>query len=150
MPRTFEDYTPGWSLDLGSISVSEEEIIDFGRKFDPQPFHIDPVAARSGPFGGVVASGWHTCGLIMRLLVEHLLLDSDALGSPGVDTVRFLKPVRPGDTLHARCSVVDAVPLPSRPGRPQRGMVTVHVEAHNQHGELAFSMNALVLMRRRD
>lgn len=95
----FEDFSVGQVLDLGSCAVSEEEIVAFARQFDPQPFHVDAEAAAASHFGGIVASGWHTCALLMRGIVDQLLLRSASHGSPGVDEIRWLQPVRPGDRL---------------------------------------------------
>ena len=101
----FEDMAVGATVDLGKRSVSEEEILRFAREFDPQPFHVDPEAAGKSIFGGLIASGWHTCSITMRLLVDGLLSNSSSLGSPGIEQIRWVKPVRPGDTLHAVLTV---------------------------------------------
>ena len=106
--RYFEDYLPGASHDCGSVSVSEAEIISFATQFDPQPFHVDPAAAARGPFGGLIASGWHTAALVMRQLVDHYLSAEASLGSPGLDDLRWPEPVRPGDTLRVRVTAVEA------------------------------------------
>ena len=98
----FEDYVVGSELPLGSYHVTEEEIIAFARQYDPQPFHIDKAAAEQSIYGGLISSGWMTCGIIMRLLVQSMGDRSTSMGSPGVDEVRWLKPVYPGDTLHVR------------------------------------------------
>ena len=103
--RYFEDYLPGAVHDLGSITIGEAEIIEFARRFDPQPFHIDPEAAKQSAFGGLIANGWHTASLAMRLLVDHYVSRVASLGSPGADEVRWRKPVRPGDTLSVRVTV---------------------------------------------
>lgn len=135
-----DDFTLGDAFDLGAITVSETEIIAFARRFDPQPFHIDPEAAALGPFGGIVASGWHTASLCMRLLVDGLLHRTATLGSPGIDTLRWLRPLRPGDTLHLR-AIVSAV-RPSE-SKPDRGVVALHLEAYNQRGEVLLSMEGV-------
>lgn len=101
-PRYFEDYVPGQIQELGSITVDEAEIIAFAQRFDPQPFHTDIVAAKESIYGGLIASGWHTVCLMMRLLVEHYIPREASLGSPGVDEIRWLKPVYPGDVLSLR------------------------------------------------
>ncbi|MEI8183847.1 MAG: MaoC family dehydratase, partial [Desulfomonile sp.] len=104
--RYFEDYVPGSVHEFGSIAVEEAEMINFARRFDPQPFHIDPEAAKQSIFGGLIASGWHTASLAMRLLVDHYISHVASLGSPGVDELRWLKPVRPGDTLSVRITLL--------------------------------------------
>ncbi|MBK8046326.1 MAG: MaoC family dehydratase [Anaerolineales bacterium] len=127
-----EDFTPDASLELGSKTVTEEEIIRFAREFDPQPFHIDPVAAAHSPFGGIIASGWQTCGIAMRMLVDTVLSKSASIGSPGIEQLRWTLPVRPGDTLSARVVV-----LANRPSqtKPDRGTIKFRMEVTNQHGE---------------
>lgn len=144
--RFFDDLLPGATFDLGSANVSEGEITAFAREFDPQPFHVDPVAASTGPFGGVVASGWHTCAVVMRLLVDGLLLDVVGAGSPGIDLIRFRHPVRPGDTLHAHASVIAARPSESK---PDRGVITLRVEAYNQDAQRVLVMDALTIVLKR-
>ena len=111
MTKYFEDFLVGDVIDLGSVEVTEAAIIEFAREFDPQPFHIDPEAALETPFGGLIASGWHTCALFMRLMCDGMLNDSSSQGSSGMEELRWLKPVRPGDTfdraLHgARCAAI--------------------------------------------
>jgi len=130
--RFFEDYVRGDVHECGSVEVSEAEIIEFARSFDPQPMHTDPIAAARGQFGGLVASGWHTTALVMRLYVAHYLSIPSSLASPGVDELRWPHPVRPGDVLRVRATVLDATP--SR-GRSDRGIVRARVEAENQHGK---------------
>jgi acyl dehydratase len=100
--RYFEDYAPGTTYECGSVSIDEASIINFAQQYDPQPFHTDPVAAATGPFGGLIASGWHTAGLVMRLLVDNYLSAEASLGAPGLDELRWPRPVRPGDTLAVR------------------------------------------------
>ncbi len=146
----FEDMVLGASFDLGHCQVSEEEILQFGRQFDPQPFHIDPAAAQASVFGGLVASGWHTCSLTMRLLVDGLLAHSSSLGSPGVDNIRWLRPVRPGDTLHAVVTITEVRPSQSK---PDRGAVKIHIAVSNQRddqgGEVVMTMDSFGLFARR-
>jgi len=142
----FEDFRPGESITLGSHAVTEAEIIAFAREYDPQVFHTDPEAARRSTFGGLVASGWHSCGIFMRLLVDGLLKESSALASPGVDEIRWLKPVRPGDILQARLTVLDARPSRSK---PDRGLVRHTGELSNQRGEVVMTMRALSLFGRK-
>ncbi|ACU73206.1 MaoC domain protein dehydratase [Catenulispora acidiphila DSM 44928] len=145
--RSFEDYRPGAVYEFGSVTVSEEEIIVFASRYDPQSFHVDPVAAVQGPFGGLVASGWHTCALMMRQFAEHYLPTAASLGSPGVDEVRWLKPVRPGDRLHLRLEVLD-----TRLSRsdPRRGIVRTFAELVDELGEPVLSMTVVSLMRSRE
>lgn len=133
----FEDFHVGDSFDLGSISVTQEEIIDFARQFDPQVFHTDPALAKASFFGELVASGWHTGALFMRLLVDALFSKVDSMGSPGVDEIRFLKAVRPGDALSGRFTVIETRPSSSR---PYLGIIKAQGTLHNQNGELVLSM----------
>jgi acyl dehydratase len=131
--RYFEDYRVGDTYDLGSISVTAEEIIAFARQFDPQYFHMDPERATNSIFGGLVASGWHTTSLFMRLLVDGLLNESASIASPGVDEVRWFKPVRPGDVLHGRFTVLSSKTSQSR---PDMGVITSRGELLNQNDEV--------------
>jgi len=130
-PTYFDDYAPGTTFDCGSVSVDEAEIISFAKTFDPQALHVDPEAAARGPFGGLVASGWHTAALVMRQLVEHYLAAEASLGSPGMDEIRWLGPVRPGNTLSVRATVAEARRSQSR---PDRGIIKTVIEAVNQDG----------------
>ncbi len=115
-------------MDCGSFSLSEAEIIAFAKEYDPQPFHVDPVAAKDGPFGGLIASGWHTTSMMMRQLVDHYVSPESSLGAAGVDELRWPKPVRPGDTLHVRATVLEA----RRSGsKPDRGIVKTLTELTN-------------------
>ena len=141
--RYFEDYLPGSVFEYGTATVSEGDIIDFGRRFDPQPFHTTPAAAR-GPFGGLIASGWHTASLVMRLFVDHYLSRVASLGSPGVDELRWTRPVRPGDSLRIRVSILDARRSRSK---PDRGIVWTLVEVLNQNQEVVMSLKAMNLLR---
>lgn len=144
--RYFEDYAPGAVFEFGSIGVEEAEIIAFARQFDPQAMHVDPQEAARGPFKGLIASGWHTTGLMMRLFIDHYLSKVASLASPGVDEIRWFQPVRPGDVLRIRVSVVEAKPSSSK---PDRGMVRSFVEVLNQRAELVMSMKAMNLLRRK-
>lgn len=143
----FEDYVAGTMQEFGSIAVEEAEVIAFAQRFDPQPFHIDPEAARESLFGGLIASGWHTAALTMRLIVEHYLAASASLGSPGIDELRWLKPVRPGDILTVRVTVLETKRSRSK---PDRGIVRSALEVLNQHREVVMTMQALNMMRCRD
>ena len=138
--RFFEDYVPGTVHDCGSVTVAESEVIEFARRYDPQPFHVDPLAARQSPFGGLIASGWHTAALMMRLYVDHYLSHVASLASPGIDELRWLKPVRPGDTLAVRVTVLAANRSRSK---PDRGIVHSFAEVLNQHGEVVMSIKAV-------
>jgi acyl dehydratase len=129
--RYFGDYLPGTTYDCGSVSVGQDEIISFASNFDPQPFHVDPAAAARGPFGGLIASGWHTAALVMRQIVDHYLPAEASLGSPGIDEIRWPNPVRPGDTLRVRATVLEARRSQSR---PDRGIIKTEIEAVNQDG----------------
>jgi acyl dehydratase len=102
----FEDFEPGQDIDLGTRTVTEDEIVAFARQYDPQPFHVDRDGAADSIYGGVIASGWHTCAMMMRLVVDGLLGKSSSMGSPGLDGVRWLAPVRAGDTLNVRYRTV--------------------------------------------
>ena len=133
----FEDFEPGQFHELGSHTVTEEEIVAFGRAWDPQPFHVDPVAAESSPFGGLIASGWHTGSLWMRLYVDSMLGSAAAMGSPGIEELRWLAPVRPGDTLTARLVVLETTPSERHPGR---GTLRSRGEMINQDGVTVMSM----------
>jgi acyl dehydratase len=138
--RYLEDYEPGSVHEFGSLRVEEEEILAFARRFDPQPFHTDAEAARGTEYGGLIASGWHTAGLMMRLYSDHYLPPNFTLASPGVDELRWLLPVRPGDALSIRVTVLDR--RPSRT-RPDRGIVRSGVEVLNQHREVVMTLVAI-------
>jgi acyl dehydratase len=142
----FEDFTPGRVFQLGTLDVTEHDIIEFASRFDPQPIHIDPVAARDTPFGGLIASGWHTCSMYMSLYAAAVLQDVDSQGSPGVDDIRWLHPVRPGDRLTGTAEVREATPSARN---PRRGTVKVTCELHNQDGIVAMRMTAIALFGRR-
>jgi acyl dehydratase len=113
----FEDFRPGDTFDLGTTTIDEAEMLDFARRFDPQPFHVDPAAAARSPYGGLIASGWFTMAVFMRLYVDRVLADSTSQGSPGLSELRWLAPVRAGDVLTGRLTVVEATPSATRPGR---------------------------------
>jgi acyl dehydratase len=138
--RYFEDYVPGITLDCGSFSLNEEEIIAFAKEYDPQPFHVDPVAAKAGPFGGLIASGWHTTSMMMRRLVDNYISPESSLGAAGIDDIRWPKPVRPGDTLHIRATVREARMSKSK---PDRGIVKTLMELTNQDGDLVMTVTAI-------
>lgn len=137
--RYFEDYVAGSVHEFGSITVEEEEIIAFARRFDPQVFHTDPGAAKDTMYRGLIASGWHTAGLMMRVLVDHYLSHVASLGSPGVDELRWIQPVRPGDELSVRVTILETRRSRSK---PDRGIVRSFVEVINQNREVVMSMKA--------
>ncbi|WP_020652185.1 MaoC family dehydratase [Massilia niastensis] len=142
----FEDFHPGQEIDLGERGVTEEEIIAFARQFDPQPFHVDHEAAGASIYGGVIASGWHTCSMIMRMVVDGLLLSSSGMGSPGLDSVRWRQPVRGGDTLRVRY-VTQQVKASAT--KPDRGVVWSKWVATNQHGEEVCTIEGMSMFGRR-
>ncbi|MGH7045281.1 MAG: MaoC family dehydratase [Stellaceae bacterium] len=145
--RWFEDYVPGAVYEYGDVAIGEAEIVDFARRFDPQTMHTDPAAAAQGDFGGLIASGWHTAGVMMRLFVAHFLSRVASLASPGIDELRWTRPVRPGDRLHIRVTVLEATRSRSR---PDRGMVRSLVEVLNQNGEVVMSLKPMNLLRCRE
>lgn len=142
----FEDLEVGRAIPVGSHTVSEEEIIDFATRFDPQPFHVDRDEAAESIYGGIIASGWHTCAMMMRLMVDGFLKEAASMGSPGVDEIRWIKPVRPGDTLTVSTTALEARPSGSK---PDRGVVVTMWEAKNQHGELVATVKGMGMFRRR-
>ncbi len=142
--RYFEDYVLGTTHECGSVTVDEAGIVAFAKEFDPQPFHVDPAAAAAGPYRGLIASGWHTAALVMRLLVQNYLSAQASLGSPGLDEIRWPSPVRPGDTLRVRATVVQARRSLSK---PDRGIVKTMIEAVNQDGLPVMRAIAINFMR---
>jgi len=144
--RWFEDYVPGQVHEFGEMRVDEDEVLAFGRRFDPQPFHTDAEAAKATEYGGLIASGWHTAALMMRLYSDHYLPKPSTLVSPGVDELRWLLPVRPGDVLSLRVTVLEA--RPSRT-KPDRGIVRSAVEVLNQRGEAVMTVTATNFFLRR-
>jgi acyl dehydratase len=142
----FEDFHPGQVIELGTRHVEEEEIIAFARQFDPQPFHVDHQAAEASIYKGVIASGWHTCSMMMRLVVDALISASSSMGSPGLDSVRWLLPVRAGDTLTVRY-VTGKVKAST--SRPDRGVVWATWTATNQHGAVVCTVEGMGMFGRR-
>ena len=142
----WEDFKVGERSEMGRHTFGEQEIIDFGRQFDPQPFHVDPEAARRSPFGGLIASGWHTCAIGMRLMVEQYIGRTVSLGSPGIENVNWLKPVRAGDTLTYSRIVLESRASLSRAGV---GLVKHRWEALNQAGETVLTMEGWGMYGRR-
>ena len=142
----FEDFAPGRVITVGSRALSEEEIVAFARQFDPQPFHVDRDAAAQSHFGGIIASGWHTCSIMMRMMVDGFLSEAASMGSPGVDEIRWIKPVRAGDTISVTTTVLDARASSSK---PDRGVVHTMWEARNQHGEAVATVKGMGMFMRR-
>lgn len=142
----WEDLLVGSTRDLGAISPTAEEIVAFAGQFDPQPFHVDEEAAKASLFGGLCASGWHTCSMAMRLMVTHFLSRSSSLGSPGLESLKWLKPVYPGDTLRLEHTIVESRPMGSR---PDVGLVRTHWNMFNQHGDKVLHMDGYGMFRRR-
>jgi acyl dehydratase len=142
--RYFEDFRPGEVIEFGDYLVTEEEIVDFARRYDPQPFHVDRKAAAESIYGGLIASGWMTGSIMMRLLVDHFIAPASSMGSPGVDEVRWSRPVRPGDRLHVRVTIVDTKRSQSK---PDRGIVQVQQEMINQQGDTVMSLRGMSLAK---
>jgi acyl dehydratase len=144
--RYWEDFEAGEVTELGTYEVTRDEILEFARRYDPQPFHVDEDAADAGPFGGLAASGWHTAAMFMRLFVDGVFEESASMGSPGVEELRWTAPVRPGDTLTGRVRVVETYPSERR---PDRGTVITENEVLNQDGVVVMTMRARGFFRRR-
>ena len=142
----WEDFTPGWTYESAARTLSEEEIVRFAREYDPQVFHTDPEGAKATPFGGLIASGWQTCGVMMRLMCDGYLVESACLGSPGLEELRWLKPVRPGDALRLRSTVLEQTPSQKH---ANRGTVKFRWEVLNQDGEVVCAIVGRQLFRRR-
>lgn len=141
----WEDLTVGETIEIGSHSFTEEEILSFAKQFDPQPFHINPEAAKGSIFGGLIASGWHTCSVVMRLMCDAYLNETASLGSPGMEEVQWLKPVRAGDTLRATRTILES----RTTSKPDRGLVQARWDAYNQKGEHVLMMRGYGLFGRR-
>ena len=141
----FEDYQKDTVIEMGPIYVKEDELIEFALRYDPQPMHVNPEAAKTGPYKGLIASGWQTCALVMRELVKNFYSPSSSLGSPGIDELQWLKPVRPGDMLTVRATILETKLSRSK---PDRGLVRTLVEALNQKQEKVVSFKALNFMLR--
>ena len=133
----WEDFKPGLVFEHGTWTLGEDDIIRFAREWDPQRYHTDPEAAKETPFGGLIASGWQTCSVAMRLMCEAYLLEASCVGSPGIDEIRWLKPVRPGDALRFRSTVLESTPSRTR---PERGTIAFRWELLRQDGEVVLSM----------
>ena len=139
----FEDYVPRTVHEFGGIFIDKEKIIAFASEFDPQPFHINMEVAEKSEFGGLIASGWHTAAATMRLLVDHFLSESSSLGSPGIDELRWLKPVRPSETLRVRVTILDTRKSKSK---PDRGFVRSKIETLNSKEETVMSLIATTIV----
>ena len=144
--RYFEDYRAGSVHEIGSVRVDKDEVIEFARRYDPQIFHIDEEASKSTIFGGLIASGWHTAAMMMRLLADRFLPKRASLGAPAVDELRWHLPVRPGDLLSIRVTVLETRRSRSK---PDRGVMRTGVEVTNQHGDVAMSLTAVNILLRR-
>jgi len=142
----FEDFSVGMTVEIPGPVLTRESIMEFARRYDPQPFHVDEEAAKQSAYGGLIASGWHTVSLAMRMICDAYLLDAASLGSPGVNQVRWLKPVRPGDAIRLRMTVLEAKPSASK---PDRGTVLHRWEVFNQKDETVMTMEGYGMFRRR-
>ncbi len=142
----WEDFNVGDTVPMGERRLEAAEMVAFAKAFDPQPFHVDEAAARESMYGGLIASGWHTVALVMRMMVDSYLNASSSLGSPGVDNVRWLKPVRPGDTIRATRTVLETRPSGSR---PEMGLVKTRWEVFNQNDEAVMTMEGYGMFARR-
>lgn len=141
--RYLEDYVQGAVYRFGEIAVTSEEVVEFGKRYDPQDFHTDPEAAAKSRFGGLIASGWQTCAMMMRLFCDHYLSKNASLSSPGVDELRWLAPVRPGDVLSLRVTVTETRRSASK---PDRGLLRSAIEVLNQRDEVVMTMAAMNLV----
>ncbi len=142
----WEDLTVGSTRELGRVSPTREQILAFAGQFDPQPFHLDDAAAQASVFGRLCASGWHTCAMAMRLMVDNFLCEAASLGSPGLESLKWTKPVFPGDVLTLRHTILDSRPMGSR---PDVGLVRTLWEMHNQRGDKVLHMEGWGMFRRR-
>ena len=149
-PRTirwyWEDFPVGQVREFGAMAVTREAVLAFAAEFDPQPFHLDAAAAEAGLFGRLSASGWHTCAMAMRMMCDAYLLDSSSLGSPGIDSLRWTRPVHPGDTLGVRLTTLESRPMASR---PNVGLMLSKWEVSNQRDELVLTMQGWGMFGRR-
>ena len=143
----FEDLVVGRETEFGSYEVTREEVLEFARKYDPQPFHLSDEEAAKTHFGRIAASGWHTAAMVMSVIARHVVDDEQAgSGSPGIDELRWKKPVYPGDTLHVRGQILEKTPSRSR---PEMGSFRTRTTVTNQNGETVMTFISIVLMRRR-
>lgn len=144
--RYLEDFAPGMEFEFGDRLVTAEAVVAFAREYDPQPFHLDDAAGKATHFGGLVASGWQTAGFMMRMLVDHMLSPETSLGSPGLDELRWLKPVRPGDRLRVRVRILEVKRSRSR---PEMGTIRQTTEVLNQKDEVVMSTISIGMVRAR-
>jgi len=144
--RWYEDYPVGEVAEFGDHLVTEAEVLEFARRYDPQPFHTDPTVAADSIYGGIIGSGWMTCAIAMRLMVDHYISPQASMGSPGIDALRWIKPVRPGDRLSMRVTVLESRVSQSK---PDRGMILLRWEALNQDRTTVMSMDGWGMYRRR-
>ena len=142
----WEDFEVGQVRDMGTVTPTREETIAFARQFDPQPFHLDDAAAKASVFGGLSASGWHTCSMAMRLMVTNFLQETSSLGSPGLESLKWPRPVFPGDTLRLQQTILETKPMGKR---PDVGMVRTLWEMFNQNGDKVLHMDGWGMFRRR-
>ena len=148
MPRlTFEDFKPGTAMTYGRYAVTLDEIRAYASEYDPQPMHLDAEAAQRSLLGGLAASGWHSCCMMMRMLTDSFLINTSCMGAPGVDEVRWLKPVYPGDVLSVRHTVLSARASQSK---PDRGFVSFHFEMLNQNGDVVLDQRNAIMFGLRD
>ena len=148
MPKFyFEDFSPGWKAEYGPRVITREEMIGFATQFDPQPMHLDEEAAARTMLGGLGASGWHTCAFMMKMIADGFLPDAASMGAPGIDEVKWLKPVRPGDSLTVSGRVLSARVSQSK---PDRGFVTLHWEVSNERGETVMTLTCPQMLLRRN
>ncbi len=148
MPKFYyEDFTPGKTVEHGPRLITREEIIAFAAQYDPQPMHLDEEAGRNSMLGGLGASGWHTCAIMMRMICDAFLLESSSMGAASVDEVQWLRPIRPGDRLTLRCHFLEGRASRSR---PEMGIVQVRHELYNAHGDHVMTMLAPQMLRRRN
>jgi acyl dehydratase len=144
--RYFEDFPAGHVSESPPRTITREEMLEFASKYDPQPFHLDEAAAKNTIYGGLIASGWLTVAVTMRLLWDAMLEDVVSLGSPGSDEIRWLTPVRPGDTLRARFTILESIPSRSK---PDRGVLKTLTEVLNQRGEIVMTQRGMGMFGRR-
>jgi acyl dehydratase len=142
--RYFEDYLVGESFEFGDHLVTEEEIVEFASRYDPQPFHVDKLAAGQSIYGGLIASGWMTGSVMMRMAVDHLISPLSSMGSPGIDELRWLRPVRPGDRLRVRATVLASKRSQTK---PDRGVIEILQEAVNQDDEVVMTIRGWGMYR---
>jgi acyl dehydratase len=145
-PVYFEDFAAGQVREFGSYHVTAEEIVAFATRYDPQPFHVDEAAAAKSIYGGLIGSGWMTCAIAMRMVCDDYIIDAASMGSPGVDLIRWKLPVRPGDVLHMRLTVLEVKPSQSK---PDRGIVRSHWEVLDQRNEVVMTSEGIGMFRRR-